>query len=390
MPSGPIGRVFDDNVRNQPRTHVLVIGVGDYANGREKRTAGAASTLKQLTSPPKSAVAIANYFTDEFDNKDHPIGTVTLLVSGKISRSGRASGNKGIPRATLRNVKRAMIEWKTAFEGHLDNMLVFYFCGHGVSMGQKAAMLLEDFGNETNGYEPAIELDTLRGTLKKAMPSKQLFLLDCCRTAADHAYLHEDTLGTRVLSIMDNVRPKGQLPRQSVLVPTMDGQIAFGELDDISVFTSCFLDAVRFAGVSNDSGTWAGTVDQIHGAIGKLVHHRLRAKMREKSVPVGMDLTNFEFNHVDEPQMGRSIVAIDDVITSPVRITATEINGAGHDTKTMMKKGHDPYRCCTFQLEFGKWRFEGTPGKTPPHLSADEREVFQQRPVVYVDLKSRP
>ncbi|TAX38978.1 caspase family protein [Rhizobium leguminosarum] len=393
MPSARlIGRVFDDNVRDEPRTHVFIIGVGQYGYGRGPEATDIASGLDQLTSPPKSAAAIANYFINEFANEDHPLGTVTMLVSGGLSAADRVVFGipARLPRATLRNVKKAMEQWKSAFQDHVGNMLVFYFCGHGVSLGQKAAMLLEDFGNDDNGYEPAIELDTLRGTLMKAMPSKQLFLVDCCRTAADHAYKHEASLGTRVLSITRDDRPRGQLPRQSVLVPTLDGQVAFGELEEVSVFTSCFLDAVRFAGVSNDSGKWSSTVAQIHDAVGKLVDHRLRRDMREKSVPTGKDVTNFEFNHVDAPTVARSIVAIDDVVTSPVTITATETAGAGHLPKTMIKQSHEPYRCCTFQLEFGRWRFDGTPGITPPYLHPEEREIFPQRPVVYVELKGRP
>lgn len=374
------GRIYDDNVRDKPRTHVMIIGVGEYAHGRERQGTEIAWDLDQLSSPPRSADAMAQYFINEFENSDHPVGTVTMLVS-----------YPGVPqpkRATLANTRKAMLEWRSAFQGHPDNMVVFYFCGHGVSKGQKLALLLEDFGNDENGYEPAIELDTLRGTMKNAIPLKQLFLVDCCRSAADNLYANETHLGTRVLTIGPHARQDGIVVRQSVLFPSMEGQAAFGQIDDISVFTACFLDAVRFAGVSGVTGDWVVTTQQIQDAVGKLTTHRLRANAREVAAPTG-EVTDFTFNRVDEPLTARSVVAIDDMITSAVEVTATEIAGAGHPRQTMMNLPSEPYRCCTFELHFGQWRFRGTPEVAPPHLVEQQREVNKYQPVVYVELRGR-
>ena len=91
--------------------------------------------------------------------------------------------------------------WATRVGSNMDNLAVFYFCGHGVSMGQEAALLLADFGKPTAEYQGAIELSTLRGTMKNSPAIQQVFFLDCCRTRADDLYKNESTIGSRIANI---------------------------------------------------------------------------------------------------------------------------------------------------------------------------------------------
>ncbi|WKL24681.1 caspase family protein (plasmid) [Sinorhizobium meliloti] len=197
-----------------------------------------------------------------------------------------------MPSATWANLRLCLSDWHDAFQTHSGNMTVFYFCGHGVSLGQKAALLLSDFGNDGNAYEPAVDIDALRGTMRNAQPEKQVFIVDCCRTKADALYQNETNIGGRTLSIPPNVRHPAALVRQFLLFPSVDGERAFGLPNEISVFTLCFLDAVRFAGLDDETGRWVSTTALILNAIDRLVTCRLPADMLRRTVPTAMILAN--------------------------------------------------------------------------------------------------
>src|SRR5262245_8715716 len=72
-----------DDKSADARTHALVIGVGHYTHLEGGGGPVAANTLGlgQLSSPPYSAVRLANWFLDDFCNDDAPLGSLELLVS---------------------------------------------------------------------------------------------------------------------------------------------------------------------------------------------------------------------------------------------------------------------------------------------------------------------
>jgi hypothetical protein len=378
-------RIFDAFVADQPQTHVLVIGVGRYVHGEGENATVVAGGLGQLSSPPKSAAAVARWFVDEFKNSDHPLGTVTMLVSDQQPMVWESpQGDCELPEATLTNVRSCLSDWRDAFQSHPGNMLVLYFCGHGVSLGQKAAMLLSDFGNDDNAYEPAIDIVTLQGTLRNARPEKQLFIIDCCRTKADSLYANEPGIGGRHLSIPPNLQPEG-LVKQFVLFPSIDGQQAFGVKNEVSVFTRCFLDAVKFAGFDDATGQWVSSTALILNAIENLVKCRLPQEKLARTSPNALNANSFEFNVIEEPQMARSLVTIDPDAAWPTAVfTASCVTNTGLAPRTAASSTDDTYRCCVFEVEYGKWEFSGAPATKSPNIISAQRTVY--RPVAYITL----
>src|SRR6266498_1556452 len=180
---------FDDaHPSANPGTHVLIIGVGKYAHGKGAGASPIAADLPQLTSPPLSARAIADWFIASFKNLRKPLVSVSLVISEEQSKPYQPPRPPGAPpliapAATLDNVKNAALGWANRLSAHRDNMAVFYFCGHGASLGQKAALLLEDFGEPGTDFEGAVDVDVLRGTMKTSPAIQQVYLVDCCRTA---------------------------------------------------------------------------------------------------------------------------------------------------------------------------------------------------------------
>ena len=68
----------------RPATHAFVVGVGRYTfldGGAHPAAKVAGWGLKQLSSPPLSATAIADFLLGELDNPKAPLGSVELLLS---------------------------------------------------------------------------------------------------------------------------------------------------------------------------------------------------------------------------------------------------------------------------------------------------------------------
>src|SRR5438034_10565023 len=98
-----------------PGTHVLIVGVVAYEFGKNKKEAPVATGFRQLTSPPVSARAVADWFITSFRNQEKPLASVALLISEDAAKpyqppapAGAAAVN--LPEATLQNVKDAAVK----------------------------------------------------------------------------------------------------------------------------------------------------------------------------------------------------------------------------------------------------------------------------------------
>ena len=384
--------VFVDRAhpQNAPGTHVLIIGVGKYAYGKGAAERLVAGDLRQLTSPPISARAIADWFIESFKNKKAPLASVSLLVSEehpKTYESPSAAGAEqfDVPAATLSEVKKATVQWAERLSSHQDNMAVFYFCGHGASLGQQAALLLEDFGDPNAAFEGAVDVNILRGTMKNSSAIQQVFLLDCCRTNADDLYQHEPSIGSRILSIPASGRGHVIPSQQFVLFPTIDGEEAFGIQNEISVFSRSIIDAMGFAGADNSTGVWRTTTGSILNAVDQLVRVRVPAQLIKRSKPNALDATSFDFNDIDEPSTTYSFVTISDLdFWGQVELECVDPAGMAAPQRKHSRDASTE-ACCQFMLNEGRWRFIGSLANSPPVVQTHERIL--RVPVAYVTLQ---
>lgn len=370
-----------------PGTHVLIIGVGKYAFGRGTGAKTVGEDLRQLTSPPISARAIADWFLRSFKNQSKPLVSVSLLISEDRAKAYPLphGGQFQPPRANLANVIDATYQWAQRLRSHRDNMAVFYFCGHGASLGQEAALLLDDFGHPEAELTNAIDVNTFRGTMKNSPAIQQLYLFDCCRTKADDLYKNEDRIGTRIVSVSAGQRGHSAPPQQFVLFPTIDGEEAFGIKDQASVFSNSVIDALSFAAADDSTGAWKTNTAKLLDAVDKLVRHRLPESRISRSKPTAIDAVAFDFNEIDEPILARSVVTISDkTLWGQVELECVDPKG----TLQPQKKHSRDLRsetCCMFDLNEGRWRFKGSLPMARPAIQDDERTL--RVPVAYVELK---
>ncbi len=100
-----------------PATHALLIGVGGYDHldgGRRKRLPNPSEFggLGQLTSPPRSAIAVARFLAaSKKANWRAPLASVDLLVSPAPSDPEVVADGGPYGRATLDAIKAAFNAW---------------------------------------------------------------------------------------------------------------------------------------------------------------------------------------------------------------------------------------------------------------------------------------
>jgi hypothetical protein len=387
--------VFQDAAvpAGSPGTHVLIVGVGKYAFGKGPSASPVGGDLRQLSSPPVTARALADWFLKSFTNSSKPLASVSLLISEEIATPYTASRPAGaaavnVPSATLANVKLAAASWADRLRTNKDNLAVFCFCGHGASLGDKAALLLEDFGQPGVDFDAAIDVDTLRGTMKNSPAVQQVYLFDCCRTKADDLYRNEEIIGTRVVSVPGFQRGHTDRPQQFVLFPTIDGEEAFGIKGEVSVFSRSIIDALTFAAADGTTGVWRTTTGSLLNAVDQLVRHRLPEPLTKRSKPNALDATSFEFNEIDEPTVTRSLVTVSDLkLWGQVELECVDPAGVVAPQRKHSKDSPGEM-CCTFELPEGRWRFSGALPASPPSITNHERTL--RAPVAYVKLEVAP
>jgi len=175
-------RVFE---AQQPgaATHALIIGVGTYPHllGGNGPTLADTQGLGQLTSPPVSACALADWLIGRFTNAERPLGSVRLLAS--IDAANQQNGGVA-PRIDA--IEQAANEWLVDGNTNPDNQLLFYFCGHGIGANGLLALLAEDFGSKPNNeLDGAIDFARFHNGMNRCKAQYQCFFIDACRSNAD-------------------------------------------------------------------------------------------------------------------------------------------------------------------------------------------------------------
>ena len=120
----------------KPGTHALVIGIGRYpwlVGGKGKPRFPQNDGMAHLTSPPASARAFATWLLETYDNPEAPLASLDLLLSdAKDQKFKSATGTVEVEAATFDNVSKAIKAWAKRSTRE-DDILVFFFSGHGIS-----------------------------------------------------------------------------------------------------------------------------------------------------------------------------------------------------------------------------------------------------------------
>ncbi|MEH0416624.1 caspase family protein [Streptomyces sp. B21-083] len=268
----------DETAVGPPRTHALVVGVGKYPHldGGESPVADS-DGMHQLSSPPVSARAFATWLLAEYNDPERPLGSVALLLSEEHPTpftDPRTRTDHEVDDATIGNIVTAVGDWYDRGDSHVDNRLLFYFCGHGVSQGEDMALLAADvFADHHNPLNGALDFAGLMNGLKRCKAGQQVFFVDACRANSDVLI---DSSGTRFAGCTPlgaGARPL-DLPRRFHIpyYATLAGDSSYGRTDEVSLFTEALLKSLAGAASDDPEGDWQVNTSQLLTAIDHFMH----------------------------------------------------------------------------------------------------------------------
>lgn len=265
-------------------TRALVIGVGHYPAlpGGGGPPMARPEGMSQLQSPPFSARAFARWMIEDYHSPSRPLASVHLLVSEptaqdfSYTKDGKSHTAVPLP-ADIATVRNAIRQWQ-AMSTSLDDLMVFYFCGHGISNPAKTALLMSDFGSVAAApLDGALDFTGFKLGMEDTTARNQCFFIDACRLGST-LLQRNNYAGDPVLHahLMGN---PGDLPRIGPqFFSTLAGEAAYGRPGHASVFTEALIDALSGPAASRVNGEdWVVNTGQLQTALGFLIKESIRA-----------------------------------------------------------------------------------------------------------------
>jgi hypothetical protein len=288
-------------------THALVIGVGAYTHldgGLDPTPHPGAVGMRQLSSPPLSARRFASWMIDQYHDEARPLGSLALLLSETAPTPfvhPRTNAGHVIEAATIDNIVAAVTEWKDRGD-HDEARLVFYFCGHGVSLGFDTSLLAADvFADRNSPLNGALHFEALTRGLNNCRAAQQVFFVDACRAGSDALVrlVGRDTLGR--VPVAGSDRPDGFVDREhAVYFATLHGESSFARADSVSLFTDALLRSFDGAGSENtEDRVWRVTTGTLMHAISRFMREPpFAGTLAGGAVPVSPESFDFDFHEL--------------------------------------------------------------------------------------------
>jgi len=279
--------VYQDGEPEQRKgVHALIIGVGHYRHlaggAAENLQLSADIELSQLSSPPHSARHVATWVLNTWaGDTDMPLRSLRMLVSQRDSPASYA--HPLVTKTTLAEADMDEIEletraWAQAGEKNPENLLLFYFCGHGVATSVDHPLLAADAGKfEDNLFRHALNFSEFRAGMQHNPAQKQLFLVDACRVGSSELVENATERGLSVIA-RKNVIPD-ENPRQPTIKSALQGAEAFGLGENPSPFAQALPKVFTGAAWRQVPGGWVVCASTLANAID--------ARVREVLIPLG-------------------------------------------------------------------------------------------------------
>ena len=268
-----------------PGTHALVVGVGDYPHLKD----GSAPPDKlfalhmgmgQLTSPEFSVRGFVDWLIDGqagMNNPARPLLSLEVLCSSEqelILPDPAGGDDITVDAATKANFDAAVASWMARANAHQDNLLLFYFCGHGLTYNQgRSTLLLSEFGrNPLHPMAEVIDFQAFRfGLLSRCRAEHQLHFIDACRTRPNNGFLDEygeEDIGDCVVAGGIRRLSDKNIP---VFYATSLGAAAYGLTGAPSFFTQGLLQAFRGSASREANNGWEVVTTAIAEGVNKCV-----------------------------------------------------------------------------------------------------------------------
>lgn len=295
--------VFEEQI-DGPATHAIVIGVGAYTHlvGGKGDLFQGHENMGQLSSPPYSARAFANWLLKKYRNPKKPLASLDLLLSDTQGNEFTLPDGevKQVENANMANVKRNVRRWKARGDQSRDNLVIFYFCGHGIAAGTEIALLLKDFGEyEDAPLENAIDFRGFHLGMKKCTAREQIYFVDACRMASPTLIESYNYSGDPIIHGSAHKSPFGNC-QTPIYYATLAGNAAYGRDGVPTLFTEALLLAMEGAGSDNVEGDWRVYTDMLNRGIGYTLEMVKGDAVKLDQISPVDDLTNFTLHYLDK------------------------------------------------------------------------------------------
>lgn len=296
------GLIYSDGAPpDEPRTHVLLVGVGHYPNFTNGDRHGNDAPLVDLKSPSVSIRAIADWFEFEYNFPPAPLGSIALLTSDTDPMPFRSLG--GAPAqplaSTYANFQAAAASWMTRGNGNEASRLIFFFCGHGYGFGTESSLLLADFDfSAANPWDSALDLRAFHAGIEKIRAAEQIFFIDACRQPHGDLVAPGAAIGRTPAAAVAKPRDGLRIRTAPIYHSTVLNEPARAKPGDLSVFTKSFLDAVNGMGARDDGVAWKINGLSMLEAIDHVSTKLTEEDFTNPQQAQGTDARHFEFHHL--------------------------------------------------------------------------------------------
>ena len=237
-----------------------------------------------------------------------------------------------------------------------ENLVLFFFCGHGVAGGLiNMTLLLSDYGALKNmPMDGAVDFAALQRGMSQCKASFQCFFVDACRTVTAIA---TDTTAKGQKIIQDkNDRPWPSGWNYAIFYSTLAGEQAYGRKNKPSFYTEELLRGLNGTGSDNRGGDGKWRVST--GGLSIALHWGLSLRGKKIQSPT-FDKAQFEFHELrNEPVVPVMVYCDSDSDTALAKFTCLQ-NG-----NTLFSREPEP----------DMWEEEIPHGNYDFHAETDTRE----------------
>lgn len=269
-----------------PALHALIIGAGEYPflpGGVRYRVGDGPlwEGMTQLTSPPRSALAFAQWLVNGKRGRwTVPVGSVDLLLSCPPGDRFTESIPAASLDPTIENIRDAFQAWTARCATHRDNIALLYFCGHGLQ-GDGQYLLASDFNRYSAApFTQAFDFDETRLALQQTGPRTQLYVVDACRDSC----LERPHGGVPGLAVRDFFKVNVCENELTIRLPAFDQ--AQTERHEVSRLTHALIRSLEGQAATPDASQdgWEVRTDGIRRSISQLLAAELGERWSYRAV----------------------------------------------------------------------------------------------------------
>lgn len=371
-------------------TRALIIGVGHYPSlpgggGPQMRSP---EGLQQLQSPPVSAREFARWLITNYQSPDRPLATVQLLLS-EAQPSLFCYELKGVAyeqkpqSADMATVKKAIREWYSLGNHNPNDLMLFYFCGHGLSEGAITSLLMSDFASDSSAImENALDLRGFHAGMDQCLARHQCYFIDACR-APSTLLRRVQNAGDAVLQPEINLGTKGRARLGPKFMSTLPGDKSHAIPGKPSFFTSALIDSLNGAGAGDeDYGEWVVKTNKLHAAMEYLVKEVIEQNgwsAIQQTITDGMQ--DLPLNTLAKP-----VVPVH-IIVDPEKAHAEATLQCSGKDGFKLQRGADPAPWC-FRVPVGSYTIQAS--FTSPEYTSVSMDEFVRPPYMRRKLAVDP